>query len=66
MNSINKFCPRSSKAVSKDALAEYKGVIVGFCNLGCRDDFLQNHPFSDCRYFDAIIQENEIVTSDTL
>ena len=37
---LNKFCPRSGKPVARDSLAEYRGVTVGFCNPGCRDDFV--------------------------
>ncbi len=40
--SINKYCPRSGKAVTSDSLTQYKNFIVGFCNTGCRDDFAQN------------------------
>lgn len=36
---INKYCPRSGKPVSENALTEYRGLTVGFCNPGCRDDF---------------------------
>lgn len=59
---INKFCPRSGKPVSADSLTEYRGVVVGFCNPGCRDDFakdIANNP-NDRNYFDVIIKENEL------
>jgi YHS domain-containing protein len=36
---INELCPWSGKPVSDDALTEYKGETVGFCNPGCRDKF---------------------------
>jgi len=36
---INDICPWSGKPVSEQALAQYKGRIVGFCNVGCRDKF---------------------------
>jgi hypothetical protein len=56
---INKYCPRSGKSVSEDALAQYRGFIVGFCNTGCRDDFASNSENcpSDRSYFDVIIKE---------
>ncbi len=38
-NCINTRCPWSGKPVQGDALTEYKGRIVGFCNTGCRDKF---------------------------
>lgn len=60
--SLNKYCPRSGKPVSSDSLTEYRGVTVGFCNPGCRDDFAANtedHP-DDRRYFDVLIKEHEI------
>jgi hypothetical protein len=56
---INKYCPRSGKSVSEDALAQYRGFIVGFCNTGCRDNFASNAKNcpSDRSYFDVIIKE---------
>ena len=57
---INKFCPRSGKPVSNDALTLYRGFLVGFCNAGCRDDFSNNiegNP-KDSNYFDVLIIEN--------
>lgn len=61
---INKYCPRSGKAVSPDSLAEYKGVIVGFCNPGCRDDFAENIDGcpKDTTYFDVLIKEHDGLT----
>ncbi|WP_205472918.1 YHS domain-containing protein [Agarivorans sp. Alg241-V36] len=59
---INKYCPRSGKAVVPDSLTEYKGLTVGFCNPGCRDDFSQNvsdRP-NDTIYFDVLIKENNL------
>lgn len=56
---INKYCPRSGKAVESDSLTNYKGFIVGFCNPGCRDDFANNveeRP-KDLNYFDVLIKE---------
>lgn len=58
---INKFCPRSGKPVADDSLTTYKGVVVGFCNPHCRDDFRDNladRPV-DAAYFDAVIKETE-------
>ena len=36
---INDVCPVSGRPVSADALALYRGAVVGFCNPGCRDKF---------------------------
>ncbi len=60
MNPINQFCPRSGKRVQPDSLTQYRGLNVGFCNSGCRDDFAQNavNRPQDRSYFDTIIQEH--------
>jgi hypothetical protein len=42
MEAINLYYPRSGKPVSADSLTNYKDVIVGFFNTGCRDDFGKN------------------------
>jgi hypothetical protein len=59
MNPINQFCPRSGKNVQLSSLTEYRGLTVGFCNPGCRDDFARNvsDRSHDRGYFDALIQE---------
>ena len=59
---INKYCPRSGKPVSNDSLTEYRGLTVGFCNPGCRDDFASKiaESLNDTNYFDTIIKENEL------
>jgi len=36
---VNDTCPWSGKPVSADSLTLYRGKIVGFCNIGCRDKF---------------------------
>ena len=36
---INEICPWSGKPVQVNALTEYDGRVVGFCNPGCRDKF---------------------------
>jgi len=36
---LNAHCPWSGKPVSPDALMRYRGVVIGFCNPGCRDKF---------------------------
>ena len=36
---VNATCPWSGKPVSADSLASYRGQVVGFCNIGCRDKF---------------------------
>lgn len=41
-HAYNAFCPWSGKPVSADSLAQYQGVVVGFCNTGCRDKFIAN------------------------
>ncbi len=61
MAAINKYCPRSGKPIAENSLAEYRQYVVGFCNPGCRDDFLKNPRNSpkDCNYFDILIKENQ-------
>lgn len=56
---INRYCPRSGKPVAEDSLAPYRGLTVGFCNPGCRDDFVARTAEceADRRYFDALIHE---------
>ena len=36
---VNSVCPWSGEPVRADALTLYRGVVVGFCNSGCRDKF---------------------------
>lgn len=36
---VNDTCPWSGKPVSPDSLMLYRGRVVGFCNMGCRDKF---------------------------
>ena len=36
---INTHCPWSGDPISEDSLTLYKGMVVGFCNPGCRDRF---------------------------
>ena len=38
-DSVNERCPWSGEPVSGDSLTLYKGMVVGFCNPGCRDKF---------------------------
>lgn len=61
MKAINNYCPRSGKPVEENALTEYRGVTVGFCNPGCRDDFAARPDacIDDRRYFDVLIKEHE-------
>ncbi len=66
MDTVNKYCPRSGKPVAADSLARYRGLPVGFCNPGCRDDFAANiagRP-DDRRYFDALIKEHALPAAD--
>ncbi len=34
---VNALCPFSGEPVVAEALAEVEGVVIGFCNTGCRD-----------------------------
>ena len=36
---VNQVCPWSGEPVSAEALTQYRGAVVGFCNPGCRDKF---------------------------
>ncbi len=36
---VNETCPWSGKPIQADSLTRYRGVVVGFCNSGCRDKF---------------------------
>ena len=38
-DAVNETCPWSGDPISADSLTMYKGVVVGFCNSGCRDKF---------------------------
>lgn len=38
----NQHCPFSGKPIVAQALAQYQGVIIGFCNTDCRDKFVAN------------------------
>lgn len=38
---INQTCPWSGDPVAEDSLTLYRGEVVGFCNTGCRDKFVQ-------------------------
>jgi hypothetical protein len=37
---VNDVCPVTGRAVSADALARYKGRVVGFANRAARDAFV--------------------------
>lgn len=39
VQAVNEVCPWSGKPVSDEALTQYRGHTVGFCNPGCRDKF---------------------------
>lgn len=65
-DAINRYCPRSGKPIQSDSLVGYRGLVVGFCNSRCRDDFAANvaqRPL-DTRYFDALIREGDLAASD--
>ncbi|MDO6413314.1 glutathione S-transferase [Sphingomonas sp. BIUV-7] len=38
-DAVNALCPWSGDPISEDALTLYRGAVVGFCNIGCRDKF---------------------------
>jgi hypothetical protein len=38
-DAVNETCPWSGEPVVADALTLYRGAVVGFCNVGCRDKF---------------------------
>jgi len=54
---INARCPRSGEPVAPDALTQYRGFVVGFCNPHCRDDFAAHSAArpNDRAAFDAAI-----------
>lgn len=65
-DAVNRYCPRSGKPVVAIALTRYRGLVVGFCNTQCRDDFaahVAQRPL-DTRYFDALISEHELAARD--
>ena len=51
---VNERCPWSGEPVSSDSLTLYKGKVVGFCNIGCRDKFE-----AATRVFDGAIEGKE-------
>jgi hypothetical protein len=63
-SSINKFCPHAGKPVASNSLTRYHGLVVGFCNRGCRDDFAENmekEALAPVRcYFDTLIKEHAL------
>jgi hypothetical protein len=38
-DAINELCPWSGKPIEEGSLTVWNGVVVGFCNPGCRDKF---------------------------
>ena len=38
-DAVNEACPWSGKPIADDSLTQYRGVVVGFCNPGCKDKF---------------------------
>lgn len=50
---VNSICPWSGEPVSADALTLYKGEVVGFCNIGCRDKFEKA-----TELFDPLVDKN--------
>jgi hypothetical protein len=51
---VNMVCPWSGKPVNADSLTRYRGIVVGFCNTGCRDKFE-----AATKAFDAKIEGKE-------
>ena len=51
-DAVNETCPWSGDPISADSLTLYRGQVVGFCNLGCRDKFA-----AATRAFDSAIEE---------
>ncbi|WP_372426222.1 glutathione S-transferase [Salinarimonas chemoclinalis] len=51
---VNDTCPWSGKPIAADSLARYRGRVVGFCNPGCRDEFV-----AATAHFDAAIDAAE-------
>ncbi len=50
-----------------DSLVVYRGLVVGFCNVHCRDDFaahIAQRPL-DTRYFDTLIHEHSLVAAES-
>ena len=60
-DAVNETCPWSGKPISADALTLYRGFVVGFCNVGCRDKFL-----AATSHFDAAIAAYEPDEPDDL
>lgn len=60
--SVNSRCPRSGNSVSTEALTNYRGSMVGFCNTGCRDSFAADpQAYSmDRVYFDRLIARQTV------
>jgi len=38
-DAVNSLCPWSGDPITEEALTLYRGQVVGFCNIGCRDKF---------------------------
>ncbi len=56
---INEYCPWSGKPVDAQSLTLYRGHVVGFCNTGCRDKFVDA-----TRLFDAAIDAEASISSN--
>ena len=53
-DAVNETCPWSGKPIAADSLTTYRGVVVGFCNPGCRDKF-----DAAIKAFDPLIGRND-------
>jgi hypothetical protein len=51
---VNATCPWSGEPVSADSLTRYRGQVVGFCNIGCRDKFE-----AATKAFDSVIEAKD-------
>ena len=57
-DAVNETCPWSGKPIAVDALARYRGRVVGFCNPGCREKFVAATTHLDAAV-DAAIDADE-------
>jgi len=57
-DSINAKCPFSGSPIIESSLGLYKGLVVGFCNPGCRDKFVSD----PSAWPDAVAYFNTLIT----
>ena len=63
--SLNSICPNSGKPVKSDAIADYKGMKIGFCNSGCRDHF-ENNPENHPHILGQFSPDGRLTTYDSM